>query len=1022
MKKMIQAKSLLLLVVLIVTVSSELVEQDKEALQSIRGFLFHHNPQSTNLKQWLKNTANPCVWLGIKCSSGKEETRVKGLNLSYFNLSGILPPALTNLTALSSLNLCNNNFSGTIPEELSRPLSSSLRYLDLSLNNLTGEISPNLFSICPQLTFLNLSSNRIVGQLPAELKNCRNLEKVALRRNNFTGSIPDDLLRNCAKLTHVDLEYNKLTGNIPDIHVNCSFLTELWLSQNHLTGQVPKGLGALSKLKTLVLGKNRLTGTIPPELSRLTKLQLLSIDYNWLEGPIPPSLGQMVSLQTLLLHTNKLSGKIPKELSSLANLSLLNLNNNNFSGAIPSELSIIRSLRLLFIGTNYLSGTIPPEIGNLTELQGLDLSENRLSGPIPATISKLQSLLWFSVSENNLEGQLPPEIVNCSSLVWLNVANNQLSGPIPPNIGRIGADANKTFSQNKQNPFVPEIVGGCWAMSRWFPQNYPFIYKTFKRSRCNQFWTHILQGTMPYPICINNPKNYQAPAYIQLSGNRFTGTIPESLANHSRLGALILADNHLYGQIPEAIAALSDLYYLNLSYNHLSGSIPEKLGQLACLDMLDLRNNSLEGIIPGTLANLTSLASFNVSYNPNLRGQVPSGGQFITFIPDSYMGDSLLLGILQKNNHNNTFSSSNPAKISRSNKLKNWVIGGICIVAAGILIIIALSSLCLCRRRKNPTSILSKSIDINSLEHAYFSVPLAPEALTYNNIMKATDNFSESRCIGRGGQGVVYRAELAEGFHVAVKRLCHEDAEADVDFLAELQTLGGLNHPNLVPLLGCCLRGNQRIFIYKLIENGSLEEWLHDPTGLLEWPFRIKIAVGCSLALKFLHHECPSVIIHRDIKASNVLLDGGFNAFVTDFGLARNQSKDMSHVSTVVAGTLGYVPPEYSYSLKATTKGDVYSFGVVLMQLATGMRAIGVDDELEGGLVAWVNSTLDRRTQNIFDPRMLESDTWDEESGLQLLRLACLCTTESPQRRPNMIEVASVLQDISDCLYSSPTS
>ena len=226
------------------------------------------------------------------------------------------------------------------------------------------------------------------------------------------------------------------------------------------------------------------------------------------------------------------------------------------------------------------------------------------------------------------------------------------------------------------------------------------------------------------------------------------------------------------------------------------------------------------------------------------------------------------------------------------------------------------------------------------------------------SILSATENFSKAYIIGDGGFGTVYRASLPEGRIIAVKRLNGGGhLHADREFLAEMETIGKVKHENLVPLLGYCVFADERFLIYEYMENGSLDVWLRnraDAVEALDWPTRLKICLGSARGLAFLHHGFVPHIIHRDIKSSNILLNSKFEARVSDFGLARIISACESHVSTVLAGSFGYIPPEYGQTMVATTKGDVYSFGVVMLELVTGRAPTGQADVEGGNLVGWV--------------------------------------------------------------------
>jgi len=288
---------------------------------------------------------------------------------------------------------------------------------------------------------------------------------------------------------------------------------------------------------------------------------------------------------------------------------------------------------------------------------------------------------------------------------------------------------------------------------------------------------------------------------------------------------------------------------------------------------------------------------------------------------------------------------------------------------------------------------------------------LCKTAFTYRDIVAATRNFSDDLVIGRGGYGVVYRGVLPDGRTVAVKKLARArdgDGDGEREFRAEMEVLADRmgstwTHPNLVTLYGWCLSGSAKILVYEHLDGGNLESLIGD-TAAFGWARRLDAAIGVARALVFLHHECRPAVVHRDVKASNVLLDRDGRAKVTDFGLARVVRPGDTHVSTVVAGTVGYVAPEYGQTWRATTKGDVYSYGVLLMELATGRRA--VDGGEEECLLEWA--------------RRMAKEGWrseEEAAGTvswELLMLGMRCTADAPQERPDMPDVLAALVDVAD--------
>ncbi|KAE7998958.1 hypothetical protein FH972_003447 [Carpinus fangiana] len=287
--------------------------------------------------------------------------------------------------------------------------------------------------------------------------------------------------------------------------------------------------------------------------------------------------------------------------------------------------------------------------------------------------------------------------------------------------------------------------------------------------------------------------------------------------------------------------------------------------------------------------------------------------------------------------------------------------------------------------------------------------------LTISEIVKATDNFSQANIIGCGGFGLVYKATLANGSKLALKKLSGDMGLMEREFRAEVEALSTTQHKNLVSLQGYCTHDGSRLLMYSYMENGSLDYWLHekaDGASQLDWPTRLKIAQGASCGLAYMHLICEPHIVHRDIKSSNILLNDKFEAHVADFGLSRLINPYQTHVTTELVGTLGYIPPEYGQSWVATLRGDVYSFGVVVLELLTGRRPIEVfKPKMSRELVVWVNHMRSEGKQDqIFDP-LLKGKGFEEEM-LQVLDVACMCVNQNPFKRPAIQEVVDWLKNV----------
>ncbi|TKY51442.1 Phytosulfokine receptor 2 [Spatholobus suberectus] len=290
--------------------------------------------------------------------------------------------------------------------------------------------------------------------------------------------------------------------------------------------------------------------------------------------------------------------------------------------------------------------------------------------------------------------------------------------------------------------------------------------------------------------------------------------------------------------------------------------------------------------------------------------------------------------------------------------------------------------------------------------------------ISWEELSRATDNFSPHLIVGDGSFGLVYRARLSTGALVAVKKLSPDAFQGFREFTAEMETLSKLRHPNIVKILGYWASGPERLLVYEFIERGNLDQWLHEnddgSRSPLSWETRVHIIRGVAHGLCYLH-ELDKAIIHRDIKASNVLLDSKFQAHIADFGLARRIDNSHSHVSTQFAGTIGYMPPEYrDGSNVANKKVDVYSFGVLMIETMSSHRPnlpmkLGQDDI---GIVQWARKMKEQNAEMEMVDVNISREGLREESVNEYVRIACECTGELQKERPLMPEVVKWLDSM----------
>lgn len=306
-------------------------------------------------------------------------------------------------------------------------------------------------------------------------------------------------------------------------------------------------------------------------------------------------------------------------------------------------------------------------------------------------------------------------------------------------------------------------------------------------------------------------------------------------------------------------------------------------------------------------------------------------------------------------------------------------------------------------------------------EHAYpppspgISLGFSKSTFNYEELAMATNGFSDANLLGQGGFGYVHRGVLSNGKEVAVKQLKAGSGQGEREFQAEVEIISRVHHKHLVSLVGYCMAGSQRLLVYEFVPNNTLEFHLHGkgrPT--MDWPTRLKIALGSAKGLAYLHEDCHPKIIHRDIKASNILVDFKFEAKVADFGLAKFTSETNTHVSTRVMGTFGYLAPEYASSGKLTEKSDVFSYGVMLLELITGRKPVDqTHTYMDDSLVDWARPQLTRALEDenfdsLVDPRL--QNNYNHNEMARMVACAAACVRHSARRRPRMSQIVRALE------------
>ncbi|GAB2294110.1 hypothetical protein Dimus_028329 [Dionaea muscipula] len=936
-----------------------------------------------------------CSWSGVECDH--KTSQITSLDLSFQNLSGSIPTEIQYLKQLNHLNLSGNAFQGPLPSSIFE--LTELRTLDIS-HNFFNSTFPVGISNLKFLRLLNCYSNSFSGPLPTELPRLQYLEYLNLGGSYFEGSIPATY-GGFPRLNYLYLAGNTLNGSIPAELGNLTHLQHMEIGYNQLSGYIPSELSKPSNLSYLDVSNANLSGSLPPELgNNLKALQTLLLFKNRISGSIPESFSGLTSLQILDISDNQLTGEIPNGISSMEELSLLSLMGNNLTGEIPQGISNLKSLQVLHLWNNSLTGSLPHRLGSNGRLQKLDVSSNHLTGPLPSSLCNGNQLVKLILFSNRFSAELPSQLANCTSLNRVRIQRNSFNGTIPFHFSRL---PNLTYADLSENNFsgqIPSDLGNSPKLE------YLNISK-------NNF-----AGRLPRSV-------WEAPSLQILSASisGLTGEIPDFIGCWS-LYKIELEGNSLNGSLPWDIGHCEKLITLNLRRNSLTGIIPWEISTLPSITDLDLSNNLLTGTIPSNFGNCSTLESFNVSYNL-LTGPIPSAGDiFPNLNPSSFEGNEGLCGkaIGKACESPAEYGAGDHVEPRRGQPRRTagavvWITAAAFGVGMFVLIV---GSRCF-HRNGSPDGGRRREVGpwkLTAFQRLNF---------TADDVLQC---LSSDRIIGMGSTGTVYRADMPGGEILAVKKLWGKQKETvgmrEGGVLAEVDVLGNVRHRNIVRLLGCCSNMETAMLLYEYMPNGSLDDLLHgkDNTKLqgdnivavvvaaADWVTRYKIALGVAQGICYLHHDCDPIIVHRDLKPSNILLDAEMEARVADFGVAKLIQSHHESMS-VIAGSYGYIAPEYAYTLQVDEKSDIYSFGVVLLEIVSGKRSVEAEFGDGNSIVDWVRAKI--KVKDGVD-EILDNNAWAycasvKEEMMLMLRVALLCTSRNPADRPCMRDVVSMLQE-----------
>ncbi|PKU81139.1 LRR receptor-like serine/threonine-protein kinase RPK2 [Dendrobium catenatum] len=988
-----------------------------------------------------------------------ELTELRILSLPFHSFEGDIAGEIWGLENLEVIDLEGSSLVGTLPSTF----PSFLRVLNLASNLITGEIPISLCHNCIHLEILDLSRNRLNGSLPTFLNCFPKLSQLHLSFNRLENSIPEEIGAGCLSLEHLDLSGNSLVGSIPSSLGNCSQLRSLLLFSNRLDGVIPSSLGQLENLRALDVSRNCLSGYIPEELGNCKELAMVVLtnmfDY-------------MQALNSVIYHekdeSNYFHGGISWKITSLPKLRILWAPRGNLEGEFPSYWGICESLEMVSLGQNSFTGEIPRDLDKCVKIKLLDLSLNKLTGwlgeelPVPC-------MDFFDVSGNRLSGSIP-RFINKKCPLLPSPTNDLLTAYSLFFTSRTIAEIEQPYFESSRNyaihhnfgrnnlsgtlsslPVATDRYGNRTVYNLRVDENSiagSLTNDVFRRCRelgglVFNCYSNLISGEISADIgaiC-------RALMVLNASSNQITGVIPQSISLLDKLVALDLSMNQLKDVIPAGLSGLKALKYLNLSNNNFSGGIPAKLNELHSLQELDISSNFMTGEIPGCLvklrklsvlmlndnkfsgnvpsgfANVASLSKFNMSFN-DLSGPLPFNSSKMSC--DRIRGNPLLQACLDDSSSGSVsrlqrsggdsdslIKNSIPAQISpakSSGGLSTFWIIAIASAAGIVSVLLVLIALYIYSRKCLPSSSVKSSEIRDVTIFVDLEIPL-----TYESVVRATGNFNTSNCIGSGGFGATYKAEVSPGVLVAIKRLSVGRVQGVQQFHAEIKTLGRWRHSNLVTLIGYYGSDEEMFLIYNYLPGGNLENFLQERSRRpVDWKMLHKIALDVARALAYLHDQCAPRILHRDVKPSNILLDNDFNAYLSDFGLARLLGNSETHATTAVAGTFGYVAPEYAMTCRVSDKADVYSYGVVLLELLSDKKVLDPFFSSYGdgfNIVTWASMLLHQtRAPEFFTEGLC--NVAPLQHLIDTLKLAIRCTEEQLSQRPSMRQVVRVLKEI----------
>ncbi|KAG9444412.1 hypothetical protein H6P81_015752 [Aristolochia fimbriata] len=800
------------------------------------------------------------------------------------------------------------------------------------------------------------------------------------------------------RVTQLQTKSLGLIGPLPQNFNMLSKLQNLGMQHNKLSGKLPSFSG-LSELQFAYLGSNNFD-TIPSDFfDGLDNLQVLSLEYNPLNKSgwtLPSVLKNSLQLVNLSLSQTNVVGPLPEFLGEMPSLTALKLSYNKFTGQIPASYGT-SSFQILWLNNNGLTGPIDV-VGSMLSLKQLWLNSNQFTGAIPASIGNCTSLSELWLNNNQLVGTIPSELTSLT-LQNLRLDSNKLMGSIPV----FPKGVNVTFSSNS------------------FCQSEPGI-------PCSPQVTALLEflSYLEYPMTLANSWVGNDPCASNWLGVS---------CKKQKVTTISLPGRSINGTLSPSLGNLDSLEYINLSGNNISGAIPENYTKLKSLKQFNVQDNNLQPPVPKFSTAVRLIVDGNKLLVSGPDSPPSPGSPNSPSSPKSSSGAG-----------GGDASHQGPSGQSNKRVWKLWVIIA-SVLALFLLLLISMWYIFMKKRkgimadppvvvhprepsdsevkiviadRTNQSSSVTAS-DSHSIGSSGTQVFESGNlVISLQVLRKVTDNFASHNELGRGGFGTVYKGEFEDGTLIAVKRMesCVITNKALDEFQSEIAVLSKVRHRHLVSLLGYSIEGNERLLVYEYMPKGALSKHLFHWKKLnvepLSWKRRLNIALDVARGMEYLHSLAHQSFIHRDLKSANILLGDDFRAKVSDFGLVKLAPDGKQSVATRLAGTFGYLAPEYAVTGKVTTKVDVFSFGVVLMELVTGLTALDEDRPEETRyLVEWfwrIKYNKEKLISSVDQSLGVNEETF--ETIAIIAELAGHCTARDPNQRPDMGHAVSVLSPL----------